>query len=197
MIPQQPYQTVPSPPLASDQQQWNQAPPMSPQGHVIVPNAPVSPPPQQMYAQSQVPPNVPSQSTKPSTPAPQSVAPEASPTEFIAELPADMGNLSLVESTGQGASPYQAYHPPGAQAGSPPNRFSVPRRAVSTSSLPLADPWRFADPIMEQPTREFYIVADLIFDALDRKFEPQNTGLLEAPKILKSWIDLTEDAHRK
>jgi hypothetical protein len=68
---------------------------------------------------------------------------------------------------------------------------------VSQSSLPLADPWRFADLITEQPTREFYILADLIFDALDRKFEPQNTGLLEAPKILKSWTELTQEAHRR
>jgi hypothetical protein len=49
----------------------------------------------------------------------------------------------------------------------------------------------------EQPTREFYILADLLFDALDRKFEPQNTGLLEAPKVLRSWMELTQDAHRK
>lgn len=39
----------------------------------------------------------------------------------------------------------------------------------------------------ELPTREFYIIADLLFDAIDRKFEPQNTGLLEASKILQSW----------
>jgi hypothetical protein len=55
------------------------------------------------------------------------------------------------------------------------------------SSLPLADPWRVADPAAEVPTREFYILADLVFDALDRRFEPQNTGLLEASKILESW----------
>jgi hypothetical protein len=80
---------------------------------------------------------------------------------------------------------------------SPTNRFSVPRRALSASSLPLADPWRFADPMTEQPTREFYILADLLFDALDRKIEPQNTGLLEAPKILRSWLELTQDAYRE
>lgn len=65
------------------------------------------------------------------------------------------------------------------------------------SNVPYADPWRFADPLTELPTREFYVLADLLYDALDRKFEPQNTGLLEASKILKSWIDLTEDAIRK
>jgi len=63
--------------------------------------------------------------------------------------------------------------------------------------MPLADPWRFADPITEQPTREFYILADLLFDALDRKFEPHNTGMLEGPKVLRSWIELSQEAYRK
>jgi hypothetical protein len=49
----------------------------------------------------------------------------------------------------------------------------------------------------EQPTREFYILADLLFDALDGKFEPQNSGLMEAPKILRSWLELTQDAYRE
>jgi hypothetical protein len=39
------------------------------------------------------------------------------------------------------------------------------------------------------------ILADLLFDALDRKFEPQNSGLLEAPKVLKCWIELNDEAH--
>lgn len=109
-----------------------------------------------------------------------------------------MGNMSLAGSNAQASSQYQAYQPSGGeQATSPTNRFSVPRRAVSGSSLPLADPWRFADPITEQPTREFYMLADLLFEALDRKFEPQNTGLLEAPKVLRCWIELTEEAHGK
>lgn len=68
---------------------------------------------------------------------------------------------------------------------------------MSISHAPYADPWRFADPLTELPTREFYVIADLLFDALDRKFEPQSTGLLEASKILRSWIDLTEDATRE
>ena len=69
---------------------------------------------------------------------------------------------------------------------------------MSTSSLPLADPWRFADPTTELPTREFYIIADLVFDGIDRKFEPQNTGLLEASKVLESWKaqQLPEEAAR-
>jgi hypothetical protein len=54
-------------------------------------------------------------------------------------------------------------------------------------SAPLADPWRIADPATEQPTREFFIIADLLFDGLDRKCEPQNTGILEASKILQTW----------
>lgn len=58
---------------------------------------------------------------------------------------------------------------------------------MSTSSLPLADPWRFADATTELPTREFYMIADLVFDGIDRRFEPQNTGLLEASKVLESW----------
>jgi hypothetical protein len=104
--------------------------------------------------------------------------------------------MSPVDSKSGGAQ-YQAYQPQGTQTASPTNRFSIARRTVSTSSSPLADPWRIADPMTEQPTREFYIIADLLFDALDRKFEPQNTGMLEAPKVLRSWIDLTQDAHRK
>lgn len=46
----------------------------------------------------------------------------------------------------------------------------------------------------EAPTREFCILADLLFDALDRKFEPNCTGLLEAPKILASWVRLSDEA---
>lgn len=122
--------------------------------------------------------------------------PQTGPTEFLAELPADMGNLTLENSKPQqppsnapAQNPhYQAYQPsPTGQNNSPGQKYTLPRRAVSTSSLPLADPWRVADPVSELPTREFYIIADLLFDAIDRKFEPQNTGLLEASKILQSW----------
>jgi hypothetical protein len=192
---QPPFQTVPSP-ISHDQQQWKPSSPMTPQGHSPAPPPPVSPPPQQMYIQPPTMPNIPSQPTQPPTPAPQQAAPESSPTEFIAELPAEMGNSSPTASKA-GNAQYQAYQPSGGQAVSPTNRFSVPRRALSASSLPLADPWRFADPMTEQPTREFYILADLLFDALDRKIEPQNTGLLEAPKILRSWLELTQDAYRE
>lgn len=96
-----------------------------------------------------------------------------------------------------GEAQYQAYQPQGTQGMSPTNRFSIARRTASASSLPIADPWRLADPMTEQPTREFYMIADLLFDALDRKFEPHNTGMLEAPKVLRSWVELTQDAHRK
>lgn len=54
-------------------------------------------------------------------------------------------------------------------------------------SAPLADPWRIADPVTEQPTREFFIIADLLFDGLDRNCQPPNTGMLEASKILQTW----------
>ena len=90
----------------------------------------------------------------------------------------------------------QVSHAPGQQAGSPSPGFAIPRRSVSASSFPLADPWRFADPVTQVPTREFYILADLLFDALDRRFAPNNTGLLEAPKILASWVKLSEDARQ-
>jgi hypothetical protein len=196
--PQPPYQSVPTPPVPHDQQQWNPASPVSPQSHGAAPPVSVSPSPHQTHAQPQPPSaaSAPVQTIQPLSPAPHHAVPEAGPTEFIAELPADMGNLNLGGSKPSGGQ-YQAYHPQGEQAASPTNRFSVARRAVSSSSLPLADPWRFADPMTEQPTREFYILADLLFDALDRKFEPQNTGLLEAPKVLRSWMELTQDAHRK
>ena len=141
------------------------------------------------------------------TPAPQhSAAPSGPPIEFIAELPADMGSLSLIKSKSQEqasvqpvvqTSPYQAYQSATVQTGPTSPGFTIARRAVSVSNAPYADPWRFADPLTELPTREFYVIADLLFDALDRKFEPQNTGMLEASKVLESWIDLTEDATRK
>lgn len=115
--------------------------------------------------------------------------------EFIAELPADMSSLSVLEgvkteqatSTGSQAAPYRAYRPASGQNVSPGPGYTIARRAVSTSSLPLADPWRLADAKTELPTREFYILADVLFDSIDRKFEPQNTGLLEASKVLESW----------
>ncbi|KAF2731146.1 hypothetical protein EJ04DRAFT_16593 [Polyplosphaeria fusca] len=153
------------------QQQWAPMSPASPQG----------PFPGQM---------TPSMSPPPQTPVTQG-APFA-PTEFIAELPADLGNLKFGDTAKperppsnppQGAG-YQAYQPPG--QGPSGQRFSIPRRAISTSSLPVADPWRIADPVTELPTREFYMLADLLFDALDQRYEPQGTGLLEATKILES-----------
>lgn len=185
-------------------QQWM---PLSPTGsegllnHVQQPS--VSPPPPPNSSKPPVMPSVSPQQSQSSTPAPQTTVtrPEP-PTEFIAELPADLGNLRLAETKPAGAStapppgqtsPYQAYQISNAPAPSSPG-FTIPRRAVSISNVPYADPWRFADPLTELPTREFYVIADLLFDALDRKFEPQNTGMLEASKILRSWIDLTEDA---
>jgi hypothetical protein len=199
---QQHHQAESGPTIPETQQQnW---PPMSPvtshgsQGHVSPPS--VSPPPQPVNVQPQVPPNKPPHE-QPPTAAAQHVAPVSAPTGFIAELPAEMSGMKLSESLqGQAsatqAPAYQAYHPQ-VQAESPSASYKIPRRAVSASGLPVADPWRFADATTELPTREFFILADLLFDALDRKVEPRNTGLLEGPKILGSWVDLTEDAHRK
>ena len=182
---------------SSEGQNQNQLPPAS-----------ISPPPPPPV-QSKLPgmPSAPSQQSQSSTPAPQPAAARPGPpTEFIAELPADMGSLSIAEAkpvehasappSGQ-TSPYQAYQLSTAQAGSSSSGFTIARRAVSINDVPYADPWRFADPLTKLPTREFYVIADLLFDALDRKFEPQNTGILEASKILRSWIDSTEDTLRK
>jgi hypothetical protein len=194
MLPFPADQKITSAPSPNNQQQWNATSPIS-----SMPPAPVSPPPPQMQAQLPAAPSMHPPPMKSATPPSQisSTKAPSAPPAFVAELPADLGNLGLAESKSQGDSEYQAYQPAGRQASSPTNRFSVPRRAVSASSLPLADPWRFADAVTEQPTREFYILADLIFDALDRNFEPHNTGLLEAPKILKSWTELTQEAHSK
>ncbi|XPS70080.1 hypothetical protein M3J07_002315 [Ascochyta lentis] len=186
----------------ANSQQWT---PLSPkasesQHQSSLPSATINfPPPPPVHSESSGTLNVSPQQSQSSTPAPQSTAVHSRPpTEFIAELPADLGSLSVEEVKSPGhspvppseqASPYHAY-----QAGSSSPSFTIARRAVSMSNVPYADPWRFADPLTELPTREFYVLADLLFDALDRKFEPQNTGLLEASKILRSWIDLSEDA---
>lgn len=187
-------------------QHWNMTPPAGShsQGQLQTLRHSVSPPPaQQMYGPPQVLSDKPVHTSQPPTPASQHSTPCSAPTEFIAELPGDLGQLSLVESKPQDAEPsvsgsqYQAFHPSLSQTGSPSPGFTIPRRSLSASTVPLADPWRFADPATEVPTREFYILADLLFDALDRKFEPRNTGLLEAPKIIGSWVKLTDDACRE
>jgi hypothetical protein len=186
-------QSEPSPSMQHDQQQppWPHMSPVSSYGQGHISPASVSPPHQ--HVQPQIPPNKPTQTQSPMPTSQHVVSP---PNKFTAELPGNMGDLKQIEATQ--ASQYQAYHPPGAaQAGSSSPAFAIPRRAVSTSTMPLADPWRFVDFVTELPTREFYILADLLFDALDRKFEPRNTGLLEGPKILGSWIELTRDAHGK
>jgi hypothetical protein len=194
----QPYQSVLSTPVQQiSQQQWQPLPSHHPQIQGP-PDSAASPPPQQMNMQPQIPPNKPMQS-QPPTPVSQYTTPP--PSGFAAELPAEMGNLQLTQSPqrhGSSTQPqqYQAYNAT-TQAGTPSSGHRIPRRAVSTSGQPLSDPWRFVDPVTELPTREFYILADLLFDALDRKFGPQNSGLLEGPKILASWVELTEDAHSK
>ncbi|KAF2112859.1 hypothetical protein BDV96DRAFT_601682 [Lophiotrema nucula] len=180
------------------QQQWTPMSPVTPQGYVPnqAPSTHSPPPPRTPNSQHQTtnaPPPPQSAQHQPTPPPQNTQPPITGPTEFIAELPADFGNLNVADganserppSVSSQASPYQAYQPPG-QPGRA-SSFTVARRAVSTSSLPLANPWRVADPTTELPTREFYILADLLFDALDRRCEPQNTGLLEASKILESW----------
>ncbi|KAI4683933.1 uncharacterized protein J4E84_006773 [Alternaria hordeiaustralica] len=196
--------TAASPPPHS-QHQWNSPSPGGAysQGQSQVPAHSVSPPTTQpMTTALQVPSNKPVPSSQSSTPGPHQSRYSA-PHEFIAELPADLGNLTIAESkpkeqeSSVSGSQYQAFHPSLSPTGSPSPGFTIPRRSFSVSTIPLADPWRFADAVTEVPTREFYILADLLFDALDRKFEPKNTGLLEAPKIIGSWVKLTEDACRE
>ncbi len=195
-------------PAYDDQQQqqhWSSPSPAGAhgQGQSQMPAHSVSPPPASQMNPPQVPSNKPEQPSQPATPAPHHTAPHSAPTEFIAELPADLGSLSLVESKPrepESSIPgpqYQAFQPSLSQTGSPSPGFTIPRRSLSVSTVPLADPWRFADAVTEVPTREFYILADLLFDALDQTFEPKNTGLLEAPKIIGSWVKMTEDARRK
>ncbi|KAF1940058.1 hypothetical protein EJ02DRAFT_456331 [Clathrospora elynae] len=196
-------QPIPSPPVQQEQnQQWNNLPPVSPQGQgqeqMQMPPHSISPPPtQQVNVTPQIPTNKPTQAAQPPTAASQHTAPHSASAEFIAELPANVGSMESKPQVSDPSAPalqYQAYRPSGSQSGSPSPGFTIPRRTLSASTFPLADPWRFADPVTELPTREFYILADLLFDALDRKVEPKNTGLLEAPKMLGSWAKLTEDA---
>jgi hypothetical protein len=205
----QSYQPAPSPSNQQGHQQyWMPTSPVSPvhQAQNSHPSPSVSPtPPLPADSKPTAPSNVSPVRPQPSVMAPKPVVPHSASTEFIAELPGDMESLSFSESkrpenppaTAAQASPYQAYQSPSVQSGPPSQGFNIPRRAVSISNAPFADPWRFADPFTELPTREFYVIADILFDALDRKFEPQNTGMLEASKILNSWVELTDDAKGK
>jgi hypothetical protein len=188
-------------------QQWSPMTPAAPAGQSQhgIPPASISPSPPPLQSKPAAMPSSSPHHSQSSTPAPQSTTFQ-SPAEFIAELPADLGSLSIAETrpadhpaapTPGHHSPYQAYQASPAPPGPSSPGFTIARRAVSVSSAPYADPWRFADPLTELPTREFYVIADLLFEALDRKFEPQNTGMLEASKVMKSWIDLSEDATRK
>ncbi|XP_014562220.1 hypothetical protein COCVIDRAFT_33103 [Bipolaris victoriae FI3] len=184
----------------SQQQQWRPMSPANPADEVANPIPPsISPPLQHKDVQGQLPPTNLTH-TQPSTPAPQSSVSPATSTEFTAELPADLGSLRLgdppVDTKAANPSSQYPVHSPSTQAASPSNVSTSPPQKASISSMPLADPWSFVNPVTETPTREFYILADLLFDALDRNFEPRNSGLLEAPKILASWIDLPEDARK-
>ncbi|KAJ4356759.1 uncharacterized protein N0V89_004795 [Didymosphaeria variabile] len=207
-VPMHPNQQQPQRSPHLQHQQWTSMPQVSPQAQQVEPSTSAShPPPQSSELQkSATPAAVPQQQHSqigqqrqqpPQSPTStsQSAPLKSNPTEFIAELPADLGSLSLAEgsktdqvpSNQSQAASYRAYRPVSGHNASPGPGYTIARRAVSTSSLPLADPWRFADPITELPTREFYIIADLVFDSIDRRFEPQTTGLLEASKVLESW----------
>lgn len=175
--------------------------PVSPGAQTANPvHSPVSPPPPHNNVQGQLPPAT-LEHKQSYTPASQSFVPPAAPVEVVAELSTNLGGLKLGDSpAGTLAASPSSQHlasNPSAQAAPTPKGSPVPQRHVSASSVPLADPWTFVDPVTETPTREFYILADLLFDALDRNFEPRNSGLLEAPKIVASWIGLPEDARSK
>lgn len=183
----------------TNNQQWKPLSPIVSEGtQSQIPPTSISPPPPSVHSHTPVLPSVSPVPSHNAAPVPQS--------EFIAELPADLDSLTFANtkpvdtapapSSGQ-TTQYKAYQSTPAPTGPSSPGFTIARRAVSISNAPYADPWRFADPLTELPTREFYVIADLLFDALDRKFEPQSTGLLEASKILRSWIDLTEDATRE
>jgi len=203
--PFQPYSPTPSPLEQKEQKQqqlwnlWNGASPVNnpTQGQLqTLPDAVNSPSTHHSNAAPQIPSNKPVHSI----PLPISPLQDSGPTEFIAELPGDMGSLTLLESKPQSpglgiAGPqYQAYRPSGSQTASPSAGHNSARQTPSGNNRPLAEPWGFANRTTETPTWEFYILADLLFDALDRKFEPRHTGLLEAPKMLGGWARLTEDA---
>ncbi|KAK7192084.1 hypothetical protein PSPO01_01656 [Paraphaeosphaeria sporulosa] len=189
-------QWAPMPPVSPQAQQVHQSPGAnSPAPQTSEIHKPASPAPATLpQHQSQVEPSQQKSAQLPAA-ASQKGPSNAGPMGFIAELPAELGSMSPVEgakteqvsSNASQAAPYRAYKPGPGQNGSPGPGYTIARRAVSTSSLPLADPWRFADPVTEVPTREFYIIADLVFDSIDRMFEPQNTGMLEANKVLESW----------
>lgn len=69
---------------------------------------------------------------------------------------------------------------------------------MRASEVAQAGTWRLADSGTERATDEFYVLADLLFDALDRQFEPRNTGLVEGSKLMGSCLlRLNEDEKRK
>ena len=207
--PLQPYSSAPGPLEQKEQKQqqlwnlWNGASPVNTpaQGQLqTLPDAVRPPTTHHSNAAPQIPSNKPTHTTPLPVSPLQDSGPHSAPTEFIAELPGDMGSLTLLESKPQTSglgitgSQYQAYHPSGSQTGSPSPGHNASNQTPSAGHRPLADPWKLANIVTETPTWEFYILADLLFDALDKKFEPRHTGLLEAPKVLGGWVRVTEDA---
>lgn len=222
--PPQAYSTAPIPPNNTEQaQQWGSVssgvpPPVSPTNQNTTYPASSS---QYPTGDHQVPPIGNLQNTqliegaqsqmpfKPVNSQPDNTT--TAPNEFIAELPADLGELTaggphqeanalsnLPQSPPQQYQPYQpiqhSQQSQSTQSSQPPQPFTVPRRALSDTST--IGPWRVADPNTEEPTKEFFEIADLLYDGLDRNCEPKNTGILEATKILESWKvqEMAEDA---
>ncbi|KAJ6278772.1 hypothetical protein J3E71DRAFT_203651 [Bipolaris maydis] len=163
--------------------------------HVTCPVSPVSPEQQQhwngmsaapkpyspVHAQAPHQPTSPSPTqqgnTVPPLPGHDQAASHFAPPAFAVELPADLGNLSL-------GSAERAKDNGG-------------RPSLRASEVAQAGTWRLADPGTERATDEFYVLADLLFDALDRQFEPRNTGLVEGSKLMGSCLlRLNEDEKR-
>ena len=210
--PPQAYSTAPIPPSNTDQaQQWGSVssgapPPVSPTNQNTAYSASSS---QYPAGDHQVPPIGNLQNTQlaegtqsqmpfnPVNSQPDNTA--TTPNEFIAELPADLGGLTvggphqeanilsnLPQSPPRQYQPYQPIqHSQQSQSTQPsqlPQPFTVPRRALSdTSKITPIGPWRVVDPNTEEPTKEFFEIADLLYDGLDRNCEPKNTGMRYLP----------------
>ena len=207
-IPNHAANTPPHMAVQSPQAQWGssipatqdrpgpQQQPVYPSQHVVSPVTPVSPEHQQHWNGMSAAPNpygsvhvqAPHHSTSPSPtqqgntvpppPVHHQAAPHFAPPTFAVELPADLGNLSLGSAE--------------------PPKDNGRQPSLKASEVPQAGTWRVADPATERATDEFYVLADLLFDALDRQFEPRNTGLVEGSKLMGSCLlRLNEDEKRE
>jgi hypothetical protein len=170
----------PGTPVSQEQHQhWNGVSPPSKrydQVHVTAPHHSASPSPtQQVNMVPQTQSNGAWKTNTTATPVSyQAVSEVTSPgfaVELPAELPADLGNLSL-ESGG-------------------------PQPSMKASEVAQSGTWALVDAATESPTSEFYALADLLFDALDSKFEPRNTGLLEGSKMISSNVMRLSDEEKR